>query len=137
MPRKPPNPIDIHVGARVRMQRMLLGMSQDSLGARLGITFQQVQKYEKGDNRISASRLQQIGEILNASPAFFFAGLVDTPKARTDSPASAAHVATFLSTVEGLQLNRAFVRIGDARVRRKIVELVTALAESGTGEPTP
>src|SRR6476469_7538175 len=72
--KKVPNPIDRHVGSRVRMRRVLLGMSQEKLGEALGLTFQQVQKYEKGTNRIGASRLQQSSQSLNVPPAFFFEG---------------------------------------------------------------
>src|ERR1700678_1752014 len=82
MAKKAPNPIDKHVGSRVRMRRMMLGMSQEKLGDALGLTFQQVQKYEKGTNRIGASRLQQISHILQVPVAFFFEGaphLAGTP----------------------------------------------------------
>ena len=129
--KKKPNPIDIHVGSRVRLRRTMLGMSQEKLGEHLGITFQQIQKYEKGANRIGASRLQQIARVLNTPVAFFFE---DAPGqqppaagfAETESP---DYVVDFLSSSEGLQLNRAFVKIKDAKVRRKIVEMVRALAD--------
>ena len=132
---KNPNPIDKHVGARVRMRRVLLGMSQEKLGAALGLTFQQVQKYEKGTNRIGASRLQQISDILTVPPAFFFD---EMPNAEAQAPepgfaeAGSSFVVNFLSTAEGLHLNRAFVRIKDAKIRKRIVDLVTALAEDGS-----
>lgn len=136
MSRKAPNPIDIHVGARVRMRRVLIGMSQEKLGERLGLTFQQVQKYEKGTNRIGASRLQQISEILGVPPSFFFEGAEPAASGGGFAEASSsAYVVDFLSTVEGLQLNKAFVRIQDPRVRRKIVELVRALG--GDEESAP
>src|SRR5215470_14633942 len=106
--KKQPNPIDIHVGSRVRLRRMMLGMSQERLGESLGITFQQIQKYEKGTNRIGASRLQHI------------AGMAE--------PKSAHYVVDFLSSAEGLQLNKAFIRIKDSKLRRKIIDLVRALA---------
>jgi transcriptional regulator with XRE-family HTH domain len=133
---KRPNPTDRHVGARVRMRRILMTMSQEKLGEALGVTFQQVQKYEKGVNRISASRLQQIAETLGVTPAYFFEG---APGPESDpqvgfAEESVAYVANFLSTSEGLQLNRAFARIRDARVRRRIVDLVVSLAErDGSG----
>ncbi len=123
------------------MRRMLLGMSQERLGEALGLTFQQVQKYEKGTNRIGASRLQQISETLKAPPAYFFEG---APSERSGEHAVArsgvaedgsAYVVDFLSTTEGLLLNRAFTRIGDAKIRRRIVDLVTALADSGESAP--
>src|SRR6202453_3302339 len=103
---KAPNPIDKHVGARVRMRRLILGMSQGKLGEALGVTFQQVQKYEKGANRIGASRLQQISKILGAPPSFFFEG---SPTGATTPPGfedtGTAFVTDVLSTAEGLQLN--------------------------------
>jgi len=131
---KAPNPIDRHVGARVRMRRMLVGMSQEKLGEALGLTFQQVQKYEKGTNRISASRLQQISEALNIPLAYFFKGApvadgaINGGFAEGDAEDSLA--SDFVMTAEGLSLNRAFARIADPKVRKKIVDLVTALAES-------
>ena len=131
---KTPNPIDSHVGNRVRMQRILLKMSQEKLGEALGITFQQVQKYEKGVNRISASRLQQIAQFLNVPPSFFFQ---DAPDSQASAPAaggfsdiaSSQYVVDFLSTTEGLQLNRAFARINEPKTRKRIIELVTTIAD--------
>ena len=116
------------------MQRMLRGFSQEKLGEALGVTFQQVQKYEKGANRIGASRLQQISRILKVPPSFFFEGS-PTHAAGSAPPgfeeaAPPTFVPDFLSTSEGLQLNRAFFRIRDPRIRKRIVDLVTTLAES-------
>lgn len=130
MAKKAPNPIDKYVGSRVRMRRMMLGMSQEKLGNALGLTFQQVQKYEKGTNRIGASRLQQISNILQVPVSFFFDGAPDL-SARTDELSeapSALYVADFLATSDGLALTRAFMRIDDAKLRRKIVELVEQMA---------
>lgn len=129
--KKKPNPIDTHVGSRVRLRRTMLGLSQEKLGEALGITFQQVQKYEKGSNRIGASRLQRISEVLNVPVSFFFE---DAPSSGQPSPGFAEpsggdYVADFLSSSEGLQLNRAFVKISDPKVRRRVVELVRSLAE--------
>jgi transcriptional regulator with XRE-family HTH domain len=138
MVKKAPNPIDKHVGSRVRMRRMMLGMSQEKLGERLGLTFQQVQKYEKGTNRIGASRLQQIASILSVPVAFFFDGAPTgepLPEGGFAEASGASYVADFLSTSEGLSLNQAFIRIKDAKVRRKIVDLVNAVAGS-EDEPT-
>src|SRR2546421_10175277 len=110
MAKKAPNPIDRHVGSRVRMRRMMLGMSQEKLGHGLGLTFQQVQKYEKGTNRIGASRLQQISHILQVPEAFFFEraphvqGQSDGMK---DAPAP-AYESDFLASSEGLALTKAF-----------------------------
>jgi transcriptional regulator with XRE-family HTH domain len=130
---KKPNPIDVHVGSRVRLRRTMLGMSQEKLGESLGITFQQIQKYEKGANRIGASRLQEIANVLNTPVSFFFDDAPSGQKTRgggfSDSD-SANYVVDFLSSSEGLQLNRAFVKIRDPKVRRKIVEMVRALADS-------
>lgn len=131
MANKAPNPIDKHVGSRVRMRRLLIGMSQEKLGTSLGITFQQIQKYEKGTNRVGASRLQNISSILNVPVSFFFEDAPGDHSAGMTGMAEASssnYVVDFLSSSEGLQLNRAFVKIADAKVRRKVVELVKALA---------
>lgn len=131
--KKQPNPIDIHVGSRVRLRRMMLGMSQEKLGESLGITFQQIQKYEKGTNRIGASRLQHIARVLTVPVSFFFE---DAPggvaaeaggNGMAEQP-SASYVVDFLSSSEGIQLNKAFIRIKDAKLRRKVIELVRAMA---------
>ena len=127
---KKPHPIDVHVGSRVRLRRTMIGMSQEKLGEALGITFQQIQKYEKGANRIGASRLQQISSVLNTPISFFFE---DAPGGGAGAEgfaetSSTSYVVDFLSSSEGLQLNRAFVKIEDPKVRRKIVELVKTLA---------
>jgi len=131
MIKKTPNPVDKHVGSRVRMRRVLIGMSQEKLGEALGITFQQIQKYEKGTNRIGASRMQQIATVMGVPVSYFFD---DAPgaEARTDGfgeSQGSDYVVDFLTTTEGLQLNKSFVRIQDAKVRRKIVDLVVALAD--------
>lgn len=128
--KKKPNPIDTHVGSRIRLRRNMLGMSQEKLGESLGITFQQIQKYEKGMNRVGASRLQAISGILSVPVSYFFedAPGVDGAGGFAESK-GAEYVGDFLSSAEGIQLNRAFVKIPDAKVRRKVVELVKALAE--------
>jgi transcriptional regulator with XRE-family HTH domain len=115
----------------------MLGMSQEKLGESLGITFQQIQKYEKGTNRVGASRLQNISSILNVPVSFFFEDAPGETPARADGMAEAAssnYVVDFLSSAEGLQLNRAFVKISDPKVRRRIVDLVKTLAEEGDAE---
>jgi transcriptional regulator with XRE-family HTH domain len=127
MPRaNSPNPIDQHVGSRVRMRRLMLKMSQEKLGDALGITFQQIQKYEKGANRIGASRLQHISEVLQVPVPFFFEGAPDLPAARTPKNATASPdtVMDFMATSEGLALAKAFMRINNMKVRRRIVDLV-------------
>jgi len=123
MAKKAPNPIDRHVGSRVRMRRMMLSMSQEKLGAALGLTFQQVQKYEKGTNRIGASRLQQISHILQVPVAFFFEGVSEAP--------SPSYVSDFLATSDGLALTRAFMEIKEPKLRRRIVDLVEEIAGRG------
>jgi transcriptional regulator with XRE-family HTH domain len=128
--KKQPNPIDIHVGSRVRLRRMMLGMSQEKLGEHLGITFQQIQKYEKGTNRIGASRLQHIARVLTVPVSFFFEdapGAPVEPGGMAERP-SASYVVDFLSSSEGIQLNKAFIRIKDAKLRRKVIDLVRAMA---------
>lgn len=133
--KKKPNPIDIHVGSRIRLRRNMLGMSQEKLGENLGITFQQIQKYEKGTNRVGASRLQAIASIMSVPVSFFFE---DAPGGESNEPrglaedGSTSYVVDFLNSAEGIQLNRAFVQIPDPKVRRKVLELVKLLAGSGT-----
>jgi len=111
---------------------MMLSMSQEKLGENLGITFQQIQKYEKGTNRIGASRLQHIARVLQVPVSFFFedapGGAAEQSGAGMGEPKSASYVVDFLSSSEGLQLNRAFLRVKDAKVRRKIIDLVRSLA---------
>lgn len=128
--KKAPNPIDKHVGARVRMRRMMLAMSQEKLGDALGLTFQQVQKYEKGTNHIGASRLQAISHILQVPVSFFFDGAPPISGRMLDgSPApSPAYVADFLATSDGLALTKAFMHIADGKLRRRIVDLVEQIA---------
>lgn len=132
--KKRPNPIDVHVGSRIRLRRNILGISQEKLGDSLGITFQQVQKYEKGTNRVGASRLQAIASILSAPIAFFFEGAPGENGAATPGLAEegSAYVTDFLNSSEGIQLNRAFVRIHDPKVRRKVLDLVKVLADETT-----
>jgi transcriptional regulator with XRE-family HTH domain len=129
--KKAPNPTDKHVGARVRMRRMMLGMSQEKLGDALGLTFQQVQKYEKGANRIGASRLQQIAHILQVPVSFFFDGAPTVPGHQPTGFAEApspAYVSDFLATSDGLALTKAFMGIKSPKLRRRIVDLVEQIA---------
>lgn len=127
--KKRPNPIDIHVGSRVRLRRNMLGLSQEKLGESLGITFQQIQKYEKGANRVGASRLQAIASILGVPVSFFFEEAPGADGSGFAEDDSSRYVVDFMNSLEGLQLNRAFVRIADPKVRRKIVDLVRVLAD--------
>jgi transcriptional regulator with XRE-family HTH domain len=131
MAKKTPNPIDKHVGSRVRMRRMMLSMSQEKLGDALGLTFQQVQKYEKGTNRIGASRLQAISNILQVPVSFFFEGAPHMPghPGMGEAP-SPAYVSDFLATSDGLSLTKSFMKIKSSKLRRRIVDLVELIAES-------
>ena len=125
-----PNPVDKYVGSRVRMRRMMLGMSQEKLGDGLGLTFQQVQKYEKGVNRIGASRLQHISHILQIPVLFFFEGAPHQPgqPELIGAPPMPTYVSEFLATIDGLALTKAFMEIKQPSLRRRIVELVEAIA---------
>ena len=127
---KATNPVDKHVGSRVRMRRLMLGMSQSKLADGLGLTFQQVQKYEKGTNRMGASRLQHISQLLQVPVPFFFEGVPHLPGESTGNGAapSPAYVDEFLASSDGLALTKAFMQIKDMRTRRRIVELVEELA---------
>ena len=130
--KKKPNPTDVHVGGRIRLRRNMLGMSQEKLGESLGITFQQIQKYEKGTNRVGASRLQAIASILSVPVAFFFEdapGSEGSEHKGLSEDSSTSFVVDFLSSAEGLQLNRAFARISNPKVRRKVIELAKVLAD--------
>lgn len=121
-----PNPIDKQVGSRVRMRRMMLGISQSALGDTLNVTFQQIQKYERGTNRISASSLQQIANTLHVPVSFFFGeGL---RKSKT-TPDTHTYVSEFLATYDGLALARSFVRIKNVKLTRHIARLVEEIAE--------
>lgn len=126
---KTPNAIDVHVGSRIRLQRTLKGMSQTTLAEGLGVTFQQVQKYEKGTNRVGSSRLQAIASILGVPVAWFFEeGPVSSSTSQGSEAGAGREITQFLNSVEGLSLNRAFVKIQDDKIRRKIVDVVKALA---------
>jgi transcriptional regulator with XRE-family HTH domain len=124
-----PNPVDMHVGSRVRMRRMMLGISQEKLANALGLSFQQVQKYEKGANRIGASRLEHISRFLQVPVAFFFEGASGASAVATseEDTRSLALMDDFVSSPEGLRLVQSFTQIEDADVRRRIVDLVQAI----------
>jgi transcriptional regulator with XRE-family HTH domain len=127
------NPIDKHVGERVRMRRMLLGMSQEKLGEQLGLTFQQVQKYEKGVNRIGASRLFDLAQVLGVPIQFFYEAMPSSVSGQMAAPGLAdksgePYVADFLSSRDSVELNKAFARITDPRIRRSIVDMVRSIA---------
>lgn len=137
MNKKKPNPIDIHVGSRVRLRRMLVGMSQEKLGEKLGLTFQQVQKYEKGTNRIGASRLFTIANILGVEVQFFFEdmpgevlkALPTQPEGGFGDADAAPFIMDFVSSSEGLQLNRFYSDIESTTVRKRVLDLIKSLAQ--------
>jgi transcriptional regulator with XRE-family HTH domain len=130
VPKKQANPVDVQVGNRVRIRRMLIGMSQERLGQLLSLTFQQVQKYEKGVNRIGAGRLFDVSRILGVPIDYFYEGmgakLVGQDGFAEDS---APPVMEFVSSGEGLQLSLAFMKIKDSKVRKRVLDLVKSLAE--------
>src|SRR5476651_2502954 len=130
MPSSVINPTDKHVGSRLRMRRLMLDMSQTDVADALGLTFQQLQKYEKGSNRISASRLQHISQILQVPVSFFFEGAPNMPgHAGMGEAPSPAYVSDFLATSDGLSLTKSFMKIKSNKLRRRIVELVEQMAE--------
>jgi transcriptional regulator with XRE-family HTH domain len=129
-----PNPVDVHVGSRVRYRRMIIGMSQEKLGEKMNLTFQQIQKYEKGTNRIGASRLFQLSKILEVPVGYFFedAFANSAPVQASNSlhePEQEGYILDFLNSREGLELNKAFAKIQDPKVRRRVIDLVRALSE--------
>ena len=126
---KSPKEVDIYVGSRVRMRRKILGMTQEKLGEELGMTFQQVQKYEKGTNRISAGRLKVIAEILNIPVSFFFPPSENPDNQSTGDLDDQKALMEFLSTSEGVELNKAFSQIKDDKVRRRMIALIHSVAE--------
>ena len=135
-----PNPVDIHVGARVRLRRTLLGMSQEKLGEAIGLTFQQVQKYERGANRIGSSRLYDLSRVLDVPVAFFFDDMPDTVAA--SSPAQRRGMAEEpvsyeldpMAKRETLELVRAYYKIGDPTVRKRLFEMTKALGAAAVRE---
>jgi len=126
-----PNPIDLHVGARIRTRRKILGVSQEKLAEALGLTFQQVQKYERGANRVSASKLYEIAAALQTQIAYFFEGLADPALSRGEVAENGAEqfVHDFLMTPEGLELAGLFPKVRRGAVRRRILDLVRSMAE--------
>mgnify|MGYP001550316365 FL=1 len=132
MPKKQASPIDVQVGTRVRLRRMLIGMSQEKLGEMLGLTFQQVQKYEKGVNRIGAGRLFQVAHILGVPIDYFYEGVNGMGEGApgfAEPGGSSPPVMEFLSSGEGLQLSLAFMKIKDPKVRKRVLDLVKSLAD--------
>lgn len=130
---KKPHPIDTHVGGRVRLRRTMLGMSQDKLADSLGLTFQQIQKYEKGVNRIGASRVFEISRVLGVPIQFFFDDFdVDTGRSygfAEQGPDEGMAMMELLSTPEGVQLCKHFASIKDSKIRKRVLELVKSLSD--------
>jgi transcriptional regulator with XRE-family HTH domain len=124
-----PNPVDRHVGLRLRMRRKELGVSQERLAEVIGLTFQQVQKYERAANRISASKLWEVAQALEVPVAYFYEGLGDPAVADDDDAAPSETMHDFLMTGEGMQLASLFPRIPQGPLRRKILELVRVMAD--------
>ena len=124
-----PNPIDVHVGSRVRLRRTLLGMSQEKLGDAIGLTFQQVQKYERGANRVGASRLYDLSRVLDVPVAFFFEELGDaSPPSGASEAVAEPYQSNPMMKRETLELVRAYLRISDPQIKRRLFELAKALA---------
>ena len=125
-----PNPVDLHVGARIRLRRRMQGVSQEKLADALGLTFQQVQKYERGANRVSASKLYEIAAALKAPVSYFFDGLADptSNQSAEQGPSDEQTVHSFLMTAEGLELAKLFPGLPRGRVRRRFLDLMRALA---------
>ncbi|MFA1676891.1 helix-turn-helix domain-containing protein [Rhizobium mongolense] len=129
--KKTPNKIDVDVGAKIKVQRRLIGMSQSRLGAAIGVTFQQVQKYEKGMNRVGASRLARIAEVLGVQASSFFSGMTERQEGAASLPPIVDNqILDFLNSSEGLALNKAFGKIENLSVKRKIVVLVKTIAHA-------
>ena len=140
MPAKRPNPVDVHVGGRVRMRRIEIRMAQQVLGDHIGLTFQQVQKYEKGANRISASHLQQIGKTLKVPASYFFEGAPGGWEGGEIHNRTSGALVQLLGTREGQTLVNCFTDIPDPEIRRSFVALiegVTALIDSRSKSKRP
>jgi transcriptional regulator with XRE-family HTH domain len=135
VPKKQANPIDAQVGSRVRLRRMLVGMSQEKLGELLGLTFQQVQKYEKGVNRIGAGRLFHVAKILGVPIDYFYEDVTEANFAPGFAEDAAnPPIMEFLSTGDGLQLSLAFMRIKEPKVRKRVLDLVKSLADGADAQ---
>jgi transcriptional regulator with XRE-family HTH domain len=124
-----PNPIDQHVGLRIRLRRRELGVSQERLAQSIGLTFQQVQKYERAANRVSASKLYEMARALKTSVSYFFEGLPDVTVGDEGPPEARSGVQEFLMTSDGLELAAVFPRLRRPRIRRRILDLVRAMTE--------
>lgn len=130
------HPVDLYVGSRLRIRRKVLGLSQTQLADALGITFQQIQKYERGANRISASKLYEAARLLRSPVSYFFEGLDETAGNGLDD-GLAQRMTQFVATPEGLELAALFPRLNDRRLRRRVVDLVKAMVDDESGAITP
>lgn len=130
-----PNPVDVHVGLRIRLRRKELGVSQEKLAEAIGLTFQQVQKYERAANRVSASKLYEVARALDTSTAYFFEGLTDAHIRTAAEPGGQTQMQAFLLTAEGVELATTFPRIQPSRVRRRILDLVRAMVDDRAATP--
>ena len=126
MSEKKANPIDVQIGARMRARRLSLGITQQELAAKIGVTFQQLQKYEKGENRVGASRIQMVAHGLGVSPAYFFGDVAASAVPSADGETTS--LSEFLLTKQGLELNSAFLKIPNPRIRRSLVAMVKVIA---------
>jgi len=131
---KAPHPVEVHIGARLRIARTMIGMSQEKLGKKLGLNFQQIQKYEKGANRIGGSRLWEIALALEVPPAFFFDGLENTPAEDPDISGYANEVMTFASSKDGLRLITRFRAIRSEQSRQNLIDLMGSIADDEGGD---
>ncbi len=122
------NPIDVHVGTRIRLRRKTMKMSQEQLGEQLGVTFQQVQKYERGTNRVGASRLWRIAQVLGVSVSFFYDGLTDGITDNVEDNTQSPIIYEFINSSDGIALATAVSQIENRAVRRQILELARSLA---------
>ena len=132
-----PNPIDLHVGGKVRLRRKMLGISQERLADDLGLTFQQVQKYERGANRVSASKLYEIAKSLQCGIGYFFEGLPDPASASSElleDSGQEISIHDFLMTGEGIELAALFPRIKRGKVRRRILDLVRSMVDEAEND---
>ncbi|GJL91157.1 MAG: transcriptional regulator [Hyphococcus sp.] len=128
-----PHPIDVHVGSRIKLRRMILGLSQESLGKALGLTFQQIQKYEKGVNRIGASRIFEMSQLLEVPVQFFYDDLGDSGWGGASGFAESGErddVLDLVNSAEGVQLCRYFAAIKDSEVKKRVLDLVKSIAEN-------
>ena len=121
--KKEPGPVDRYVGSKIRMRRNMLGMSQETLAFRIGLTFQQVQKYEKGTNRVGSSRLQQIADVLETTPAWFFEGVPGSQKGKASADAASAELAAFMAEHYAARIVRGFVKLTPG-LKKRFVELI-------------